>query len=192
MNDDEFKAYLEGQGYHHVRKLNDDAWVGITKMLFTWALCIELDMSGYNRRYCYTSQARAEEEIGKMNVIEDIPTGWLRQLPERQFFTISGVKGFPLTIGPIMGEGDIIDEAMVRTRYEGRPWNEDATLEEALAELRHEGRVFETFPIPDGARDFSERATAIGKNEEAAFLVNAVMRRYQRIGTDLAKKEEGE
>jgi hypothetical protein len=83
MSDDDFRAWLENEnGYLFVRKLDDGTWVGLTRMIYTWGLCVGLSQGdGYERRYCYEDQLLAINEIQRMKSSEDIPSGWIARRP---------------------------------------------------------------------------------------------------------------
>lgn len=53
MTDDEMCVFLKEQGYQLVRKLNDGRWIGIAPQIYTVGLCVNLDVFGYQGRYCY-------------------------------------------------------------------------------------------------------------------------------------------
>jgi hypothetical protein len=83
MSDDtKFRQYLEASDYYEIRKLPDGAWVGLTDMLFTTALCIRLDRFGYDKRYCYRDPNMALAEIEKLENGDQEPEGWIRRLPK--------------------------------------------------------------------------------------------------------------
>lgn len=177
MNDEDFKAYLEGSHYSNVRKF-PQGWAGITKMMFTWALCTELDMTGYGRRYCYTSESRAVAELGKMQSLDDVPEGWERRLPEPFYFTIVGFQGRHSHVGQCMTEREIIEQA---NRYSiahclkvaDRPPNA-TTVREALTLLNTDGGVLEAFNVAEEAPAFIARAEFLGLGQEAKALAARV------------------
>lgn len=177
MNDEDFKAYLEESGYHHVRKL-PDGWVGIATMMFTHALCTELDMTGYNKRYCYEYKADCEREIEKMQSVGDVPEGWTRRLPEPFFFTIVGSRDHA-HIGSCMTEREIVTAAVLGAE-ESKPyhlWKTTPSVDEALTYLNGEGRLFEPFDTGSEWRAFLVRAETLGLKDEAEKLVESVRKR---------------
>lgn len=60
----EATEYWEEMGYGKVIKINDEI-VGLYQFLFTVAIVVGLDMTGYRVRYCYNS---ANEAFGAMVV----------------------------------------------------------------------------------------------------------------------------
>lgn len=176
MNDKDFKKYLEENGYFNVRKF-PDGWAGIAKFAFTWGICTELDMTGYGRRYCYTSEAEAVKELDKMKSLDDIPEGWERRLPEPFYFTIVGFRGRQSHVGQCMTEREIIDQANSYSIAYGlkadRPPNA-TTVREALALLNMDGGVLEAFKVAEEAPAFIARAAMLGLGQEARALAARV------------------
>lgn len=181
MNDEDFKAYLEEQGYHHVRKL-PDGWVGIWPLMFTHALCTELDMSGYNRRYCYKHIDDCEREIEKMQSVGDVPDGWIRRIPEPFFFTIVG-RGDHAHIGSLMTEREIVSAAIVQAPFPkpSHLWEITPSIDEALKHLNGEGRIFEIFDVGTEWRGFLVRAETLGLREDAVSVAESVMSRWHGL-----------
>lgn len=173
MTDDEFKAFLESPEckYLHVRKLDDGTWAGIIKFFHTWGICTEINMVGYGRRYCYTTEAQAIAEFGKMQSLDDIPEGWERRLPEPFYFTIVGFEGAPHSIGSCMTERDIITHANFQT-YSDKgemPLDKpsDENLKEAVKILNSDGRKLEIFNTATEMEAFIVRADTLGLGGEA-------------------------
>jgi hypothetical protein len=178
-DDEQFEQYLRNQGYINVRRF-EDGWAGITRMMFTWALCTELDMTGYGRRYCYTSEAQAVAQLDKMQSLDDVPEGWERRLPEPNFFTIVGFHERHSHVGQVMTEREIIEQANVYTIAQchkialRRP--QATTVREAVAMLNTDGGVLEAFNVADQAQAFIARAEFLGLGEEARALAARVRR----------------
>lgn len=174
MNDQDFRDYLFEQDYTHAKKL-PDGWVGITSFIHTYALCTELDMTGYNKRYCYVNKADCVREYEKMQSVGDVPEGWIRRLPEPFFFTIVG-RGDHVHIGSVMTEREIVTAAVVGAG-EQKPyhlWETTPSVDEALKHLNGEGRLFEIFDTGTQWRAFLVRAETLDLREEALALVNRV------------------
>lgn len=174
MSDRGFKAYLEGSGYSNVRKL-PDGWAGVTRQIFNWALCVELDMSGYARRYDYDDLQKCLIELGMMSSVHDVPEGWARRVPEPFFFTIVG-RGDHLHIGALMTEREIVTAAVMSAEG-AKPYHLlDVTpsVDEALKRLNGEGRVFEIFDTGTEWRAFLVRAETLGLQDEASKLVESL------------------
>jgi len=81
--DDEMKGFLADQGYFGVRKVGDK-WIGCTRMLYTTALCIGLDDTGYAIRYDYEDPGAAL--LAALNLIDiDNPLpGWVKSYGTRE------------------------------------------------------------------------------------------------------------
>lgn len=67
---------LKKNFYYEVRRL-DDGIVALHKLMFTTAICVDLDSIGYAARFCFESEQKAREEINKMKSIDDVPEGWI-------------------------------------------------------------------------------------------------------------------
>jgi hypothetical protein len=187
MTDDEYKAYLEETGeYIHVRKLDDGTWAGIFRFIYTWGICTELDMTGYGRRYCYTSESEAVKELDKMKSLEDVPQGWERRLPEPFFFTIVGFDGKASSIGSCLTEREVIDHANFQAARDGdysQPFGKpsEKNLQAALNLLNSKGRVLELFNIGDEGPAFIVRAGTIGLEDEARSVVASIRHKFFRL-----------
>ncbi len=53
MTEAELFKFLDSEGYKNLRRLPDGQLIGIYKFLFTYGLCVGLDVGGYSKRYCY-------------------------------------------------------------------------------------------------------------------------------------------
>lgn len=49
----EFKEYLEKEGFSNIRETRHYGIIGTLRLMFTVGLVIDIDNTGYNRRYCY-------------------------------------------------------------------------------------------------------------------------------------------
>jgi hypothetical protein len=68
--------------YSHWRKLDDDTWVCLGKMLYTTAILVDVMETGYAFRYCFEDRAKAVEELSKMETIDSVPEGYIVRKPE--------------------------------------------------------------------------------------------------------------
>lgn len=66
-------------GYENVRVLEDGSLVGTIKLIFTTAICTDIEPFGigYGNRFCFESKEKALEELGKLKSSDDVPQGWV-------------------------------------------------------------------------------------------------------------------
>lgn len=83
--DAEKKAYLEANGYYAVEKMPDGHWKGLTRLMFTTAICLGLDSISLRYRFCFDDPAVALAELQKLNSLDDVPAGWLACRPAERF-----------------------------------------------------------------------------------------------------------
>lgn len=171
MTDDEFRAHLTQNLYINIRKL-PDGWVAIMPQIFNWALCVDLDDSGYPRRYDYDDLDRCRAELEKMGSVHDVPVGWTRRLPEPFFFTIVGYED-ERHLGECMTEREIITHAELAGYMTTRTMTRPATLDEAVQILNEGNRAFEIFDTATQKLFFIGRAECLGFGKEAVTLVKS-------------------
>jgi len=53
MEDDVLKAYLEENGYYHLKEIPGRGLCGVRTFMYTIAIVYGLDKEGYVGRYCY-------------------------------------------------------------------------------------------------------------------------------------------
>ncbi len=68
--------------YHDLRVLDDGTIIGTGQLMFTTALYIGLNATGWERRYCYknaTDEDRAliQRNLDALKTGDDEPTGWI-------------------------------------------------------------------------------------------------------------------
>lgn len=74
------KGYLEEQGYYTVRQLPDGTWAGLISLIFTTGLCLNLDETGYDGRFCYEDPQDAISALMTLKSAKDTPLpGWVAQ-----------------------------------------------------------------------------------------------------------------
>ena len=74
------KEYLEEQGYYAIRQLPDGTWAGLVQLAFTTGLCLNLDETGYDSRFCYEDQQDAVYALMALKSAKDTPmVGWVAQ-----------------------------------------------------------------------------------------------------------------
>lgn len=59
MSEEELMLYLYKQGYNFLREVPDNGICGLYRMLFTTALVVDMDWSGYSHRFCYETREEA-------------------------------------------------------------------------------------------------------------------------------------
>jgi hypothetical protein len=69
---DELRVFLEEQRYFNVRYI-DGGYIGLIRLLYTTALCIDLHRYGYETRFCYQDRARAVDACNALQSIDDLP-----------------------------------------------------------------------------------------------------------------------
>lgn len=77
MNVNELIDFLLSEGYKNVRELEDGTIVGTIGLMFTTAICIDLDVCGYDKRFCFESHDTALLEISKLKSGNDEPSGYI-------------------------------------------------------------------------------------------------------------------
>lgn len=64
--------------YVVMRALPDGRVIGITRLLYTWSLQVDIDWSGYRTRYCYAAFPNACLGFLDWDGSGDPPGGWHR------------------------------------------------------------------------------------------------------------------
>lgn len=82
MTDADLIAYLESQGYRHIRKLPSGEWAGVLKMLYTTGLYLGLDRYSWRTRFCYETFAEAATALEAWDGKGWPPGYWIKQKPE--------------------------------------------------------------------------------------------------------------
>jgi hypothetical protein len=73
----ELIAWLAGQGYENLRELEDGTIVGTLELMFTRAIFIDLTYSGWDKRFCFDNKSLALEELAKLKIGDDEPSGYI-------------------------------------------------------------------------------------------------------------------
>ena len=69
---EEFKGFLEREGYERVRLVNGCMWCGIRRMMFTAGLFIDLDEAGVRQgRFCFETYAQAALFLRNWDGVEE-------------------------------------------------------------------------------------------------------------------------
>jgi hypothetical protein len=91
----DMKRFLEKQGFVSVKQLKNGEWIGISRMLYTWGLCVGLDKFGYKKRYCYE---RLSDAVGAVLLYEGEGD------PDGPWIKVKGEEGGD-RLGPGLKEG---------------------------------------------------------------------------------------
>jgi hypothetical protein len=74
---EELVEFVKLSGYENVRVLEDETIVGTLDLLFTRAIFMGLDRTGWEKRFCFEDRSRADSEVMKLQTGDDEPTGWV-------------------------------------------------------------------------------------------------------------------
>ena len=73
---------VEMGGYEQVRVLEDGTIIGIGRLMFTRAIYVNLNLWGFEKRFCFEDPELAMVEFLKMQSGDDEPEGWIARRPE--------------------------------------------------------------------------------------------------------------
>lgn len=76
------EAFFKKMGYTTSRQLEDGTWVALVPLMFTTGICINLDRTGYERRYCFEDKDLCIREYEKLKTVNDVPSGWIAKRPK--------------------------------------------------------------------------------------------------------------
>lgn len=76
------KHEIADLGYSFVKQLPSGEWAGIQRQLFTYALIVGIDKTGYRTRFCYSLKTDAVEALAKWDGKGFPPGYWIKQKPE--------------------------------------------------------------------------------------------------------------
>lgn len=74
---------LGAGSYYHVRMLADETVVAIGPLVFTTAIYIDADATGFAKRFCFDDYEKAYEQYAKLTTGDDEPVGYIASRPER-------------------------------------------------------------------------------------------------------------
>ena len=66
------------QGYRQLRRLPSGEIAGISRLLYTTALFVGIDGTGYRLRYCYENDLHALEALKQWDGTGDPPGPWIK------------------------------------------------------------------------------------------------------------------
>lgn len=78
MDDSKLTKFLYKQGYLHVRRIPGGPVIGVTQMMYTFALVVGLDKHGYASRYCYETLTDANYAYIHWSGNGDPPGPWIK------------------------------------------------------------------------------------------------------------------
>ena len=75
----EIEAALENPANRYLawKQLEDGTYVAVVELMFTTAICVDMSVTGYANRFCFTDHWQALSEFRKMTSIDTEPTGWI-------------------------------------------------------------------------------------------------------------------
>ena len=77
MTEQEMVAYLKEQGYDDARALEDGSIIAINNLLYTRAIYMDCNLTGFGRRFCFEDRALANKEFARLKNEDDEPVGWI-------------------------------------------------------------------------------------------------------------------
>jgi hypothetical protein len=77
MIDEQLKAALADNGYHHLRDING-VICGLLPMAYTYSLLVGLDQFSYERRYCFESFTEARKALAAWDGKEHVSGPWIK------------------------------------------------------------------------------------------------------------------
>lgn len=78
MSNKEIIKNLTSQGYYlEIRELEDGSIIGLGELLYTRAIYMNMNSSGYESRYCFSDKEKATEEFWKLKDMDSEPVGYI-------------------------------------------------------------------------------------------------------------------
>ena len=72
--DEEIITWLEGQHYISPRKLDDGSWVAISRLAYTWSVCVDMDeVTAYRYRWCFKDMFEALHFLATIKEFDELP-----------------------------------------------------------------------------------------------------------------------
>lgn len=78
------QKFFESMGYTPTKLLPSGEWAGVQDYMFTAALVIGLDQTGWRTRYCFEHRADAEKAFEAFTGECDPIGPWIKQKPEER------------------------------------------------------------------------------------------------------------
>ena len=82
--DHKLRVILDYEGYGNLREFPDGVVAGIYQMMFTTALVVGLDETGYQRRYCYEFRIDAIDALAVWDGTGDPSGPWIKSKPDQR------------------------------------------------------------------------------------------------------------
>jgi hypothetical protein len=79
-----FIEWLNANGYTRIKVMPDETACAIQSQLFTCAIIVGLDRTGWKRRYCYEREADAREALVQWDGKGDPPGPWIKEKPSER------------------------------------------------------------------------------------------------------------
>ncbi len=79
---DDFTRDLLDMGYSAAKRLPDGSYAALCRLITTNAICLGVDATGWERRFCYQDTAQCLHEWMALQTRADTPAGWIARRPE--------------------------------------------------------------------------------------------------------------
>ena len=82
MTPEELAVEVERLGagsYKKVRVLPDGSVAATVDLMFTRAIILDCDLSGYGNRFCFDNKALADQRFSELQGADDVPAGFIAQ-----------------------------------------------------------------------------------------------------------------
>lgn len=70
-------TFLTREGYKPIRRLDDGTYIAVGPLVFTWALYVGCDNSGYKHRFCFKDLNECLAQFDEYTDIFFEPSGWV-------------------------------------------------------------------------------------------------------------------
>lgn len=68
--------------FTHIKQLADGTIIGLGELMFTRAIYFDVELNGYDRRYCYKDINLAVDQFHAIESGETRPVGWIATRPK--------------------------------------------------------------------------------------------------------------
>lgn len=73
-SDEQVEDFLKTHLYEYPRKLSDGSWCGLSKLMFTWSVCMDIDeFSPFKYRWCFEDFAEAMYFLQTAEDFDEVP-----------------------------------------------------------------------------------------------------------------------
>lgn len=88
---------IKGMGYAEPRWINDQlGWCGLSPMLFTVGLVVDIGPTRYSHRFCYPDYSSAAKALREWDGHADPPGPWVKEKPAGRTNPLAGYWGHEL------------------------------------------------------------------------------------------------